>query len=129
MTQTELTPTASLTGKWNPYPAYKDSGVEWLGEIPTHWEVKRSDSFLHESREVIDPKALDGISVFHYSIPLIEETGDGRIEDGSIVDSSKLLLRGGELLVLFPTFTLQKEYANTCQHMLNLLLAVISELV
>ncbi|MCY4610309.1 MAG: restriction endonuclease subunit S [Gammaproteobacteria bacterium] len=24
-----------------PYSAYKDSGVEWLGEIPTHWEVKR----------------------------------------------------------------------------------------
>ncbi len=23
-----------------PYPAYKDSGVEWLGKIPEHWEVK-----------------------------------------------------------------------------------------
>jgi len=23
------------------YPAYKDSGVEWLGEVPGHWEVKR----------------------------------------------------------------------------------------
>ena len=23
------------------YPAYKGCGVEWLGEIPTHWEVKR----------------------------------------------------------------------------------------
>lgn len=23
------------------YPAYKDSGVAWLGEIPAHWEVKR----------------------------------------------------------------------------------------
>lgn len=21
------------------YPAYKDSGVEWLGEIPAHWEI------------------------------------------------------------------------------------------
>src|SRR5213076_3055115 len=41
MTQIELTPTAPLTGKWKPYPAYKDSGVEWLGEIPTHWEMKR----------------------------------------------------------------------------------------
>lgn len=27
--------------KWKPYPASKDSGVEWLGEIPAHWEVKR----------------------------------------------------------------------------------------
>jgi type I restriction enzyme, S subunit len=23
------------------YPKYKDSGVEWLGEVPAHWEVKR----------------------------------------------------------------------------------------
>ena len=23
------------------YPAYKDSGVEWLGEVPEHWEVTR----------------------------------------------------------------------------------------
>ena len=23
------------------YPDYKDSGVEWLGEVPAHWEVKR----------------------------------------------------------------------------------------
>lgn len=23
------------------YPAYKDSGVEWLGEVPVHWEVTR----------------------------------------------------------------------------------------
>jgi type I restriction enzyme, S subunit len=41
MTQTELTPTASLTGKWKHYPAYKDSGVEWLGEIPACWKVER----------------------------------------------------------------------------------------
>ena len=27
--------------RFNPYPAYKNSGVEWLGEIPAHWEVKR----------------------------------------------------------------------------------------
>ena len=24
-----------------PYPKYKDSGVEWIGEVPEHWEVKR----------------------------------------------------------------------------------------
>ncbi len=27
--------------KFKPYPAYKDSGVEWLAEIPAHWEVKK----------------------------------------------------------------------------------------
>ncbi len=26
---------------FKPYPKYKDSGVEWLGKIPAHWEAKR----------------------------------------------------------------------------------------
>ena len=24
---------------FRPYPAYKDSGVEWLGNIPAHWNI------------------------------------------------------------------------------------------
>ena len=28
-----------MTKKWQPYPTYKDSGVEWLGAIPEHWKV------------------------------------------------------------------------------------------
>ncbi|PST99480.1 restriction endonuclease subunit S [Photobacterium iliopiscarium] len=29
---------AALSGKYAAYPEYKDSGVEWLGEIPEHWQ-------------------------------------------------------------------------------------------
>lgn len=28
-----------------PYPSYKDSGIEWLGDVPEHWEVKPIKSF------------------------------------------------------------------------------------
>jgi type I restriction enzyme S subunit len=28
--------------RFKPYPAYKDSGVEWLGEIPAHWKAART---------------------------------------------------------------------------------------
>jgi restriction endonuclease S subunit len=28
-------------GRWKRYPAYKDSGVEWLGEVPEHWEQSK----------------------------------------------------------------------------------------
>ncbi len=27
-----------------PYPAYKDSGVPWLGQVPEHWEIRRLGS-------------------------------------------------------------------------------------
>lgn len=29
-----------------PYPAYKPSGVEWLGEVPEHWELKPLKRFV-----------------------------------------------------------------------------------
>ena len=36
----------AVTGKLDvrtgrPYPAYKDSGAEWLGPVPEHWDVRR----------------------------------------------------------------------------------------
>ena len=30
-----------------PYPKYKPSGVEWLGEVPEHWDVKRLKMAVH----------------------------------------------------------------------------------
>ena len=27
--------------RFRPYPEYTDSGVEWLGELPAHWEARR----------------------------------------------------------------------------------------
>ena len=29
------------TSKRTSYPEYKNSGIEWLGDVPAHWEVKR----------------------------------------------------------------------------------------
>ena len=42
----------NLTGELKPYPAMKDSGVEWLGEVPTHWELPRLGALLQERGEV-----------------------------------------------------------------------------
>ena len=39
-----------------PYPSYKDSGVEWLGEVPSHWEVRRARYIFRE----IDRRSSDG---------------------------------------------------------------------
>ncbi|MEY8870274.1 restriction endonuclease subunit S [Meridianimaribacter flavus] len=33
------------------YDSYKDSGVEWLGDIPKHWQVKPGFTILFESKE------------------------------------------------------------------------------
>jgi type I restriction enzyme S subunit len=39
----------AVTKGLNPNAPMKDSGVEWLGEVPAHWEVKRIGSLFSES--------------------------------------------------------------------------------
>ena len=34
----------------NRYESYKDSGVEWLGEIPSHWEIKKLKHLFVEKK-------------------------------------------------------------------------------
>ena len=35
-----------MIAELKPYPAMKDSGVEWLGEVPEHWEVRHLRTVL-----------------------------------------------------------------------------------
>jgi type I restriction enzyme S subunit len=49
---------ADAPGRFKPYPAYKDSGVEWLGKIPAHWDVRRL-RFVTESNPV--PSEVRGL--------------------------------------------------------------------
>ncbi len=39
-----------------PYPAYQDSGVEWLGKVPEHWERRRLKTLLR----VVDRRSSTG---------------------------------------------------------------------
>ncbi|MDT8953489.1 restriction endonuclease subunit S [Aeromonas caviae] len=41
MSEVVATAQQGLTGKYQPYPEYKDSGVEWLGDVPEHWVLSR----------------------------------------------------------------------------------------
>ena len=45
------------------YDSYKDSGVQWLGEIPSHWEVKRFGSYFTERRVKVSDKDYAPLSV------------------------------------------------------------------
>ncbi len=81
------------------YPKYKASGVEWLGDVPEHWEVKRSDSCLSYSRAQLDPSEFKGLEVFHYSIPVVQETGTGQLENGSEIASGKQVIKRRVVLV------------------------------
>ena len=37
--------------KFEKYSSYKDSGIEWLGEIPEHWEVLKIKQLFFEKKK------------------------------------------------------------------------------
>ena len=34
-----------------PYSAYKPSGVDWLGDVPAHWEVRRLRNVVYPDND------------------------------------------------------------------------------
>lgn len=40
-----------MAGRYKAYPAYKDSGVEWLGEIPEGWSLYHGKRIFKSSRQ------------------------------------------------------------------------------
>lgn len=72
------------------YSEYKDSGVKWLGEIPSHWEVKRLGSFFFERREKVSDQDYAPLSVTKQGIfPQLENVA--KTNDG---DNRKLVKTG-----------------------------------
>jgi len=45
------------------YPEYKDSGVEWLGEVPVHWEIAPFFSKFTERSESNCPVPDDNLDI------------------------------------------------------------------
>ena len=101
----------AVTKGLNPNVSMKDSGVEWLGQVPEHWIVK---SYRHASRIYRgkfghrprnDPAFYDG------EYPFIQ-TGDVARADKYITEYSQTLNeKGKEVSQLFPKGTLMMAIA------------------
>lgn len=42
------------------YPTYKESGTEWLAEVPEHWDVQRLKRICHVFPSNVDKKSVEG---------------------------------------------------------------------
>ena len=70
--------------RYQAYPEYKDSGAEWLGQLPSHWGAKRLGQFFDERREKVSDEDYPALSVTMQGIvPQLEtaaktDAGDNR---------------------------------------------------
>lgn len=52
--------TATGASTIQPYPAYKPSGIEWLGDIPAHWDIRRLRNLVDMRVSNVDKHVKDG---------------------------------------------------------------------
>jgi type I restriction enzyme S subunit len=90
------------------YPAYKDSGVEWLGEVPEHWEVKKLKNIASfagggtPSRENLDfwGGPIPWVSPKDMKAEKITQAEEGITQEGLDGSPSSLIAPGHVLLVV-----------------------------
>lgn len=80
--------------KYQKYTEYKDSGVEWLGKIPSHWNLKR---FKHHFRSAMGETILGSDLIDDGKIPVYSAT-EGNHFFG-YVDASSVLLEKGDIVI------------------------------
>ena len=88
--------------RFKPYPAYKDSGVEWLGQLPSHWSLRKWRYCCHVTQGQVPPdddRYRDRIMIAPNHI----ESGTGRIlftetADEQGATSGKYMVKPGDII-------------------------------
>ena len=88
------------------YPEYKESGVEWIGDIPAHWEVKRlkyvaeilpSNVDKHIYPDEIQIRLCNYTDVYYNDYITVDTV----LQKGSCKESefAKFVLRKGDVII------------------------------
>ena len=89
--------------RFEPYPAYKDSGVEWLGEIPAHWRLKRLKYFSSINDEALGEDTDPDLEVSYVDIGSVDAI-EGIVEKERFVfanapSRARRVVRHGDIIV------------------------------
>lgn len=92
--------------RYKPYPSYKDSGVEWIGQIPEHWTVSAvKREFDAQLGKMLQPEARDHEDVlvpYHKAVSVQwENVSEDAPEKmwASSADKQKFGIKKGDLLI------------------------------
>ena len=73
-----LPPEAAQAAGMEPNPEVKDSGVDWLGQIPRHWEIEKFSREVHIAEGQVDPE-IEPFASMYLIAPNHIESGTGRL--------------------------------------------------
>jgi len=65
----------AVTKGLDPNVKMKDSGIEWIGEIPEHWEVKKVKYVASINRKTLSENTPDDFEIDYIDIGAVDSTG------------------------------------------------------
>lgn len=85
------------------YDTYKESGIEWIGEIPSHWEVKRLKYLVSINDDVLSEKTNEDFEIEYVDISSVESNvGITKTETYTFKDApsrARRLVNDGDIIV------------------------------
>lgn len=73
--------TLKLTKKYEKYPEYKDSGVEWLDNIPMEWSVEKLKHVSIMNSKTLREDTPSDFKFKYFDIGSVDSQSDAKIED------------------------------------------------
>lgn len=80
------------------YNEYKDSGVQWLGEIPSHWKMKRLASMFVGEVEINKKYRIKRAFKFNYG-DLVPKNEIGDLEEYKNIYTKYPLIKKGDIII------------------------------
>lgn len=82
------------------YPKYKDSGVEWLGEVPEHWQLVSCRGIVHERTDRNEGTACVNYLSLMANVGIIPYAEKGDVGNKKPEDLSKCkLVKKGDFVI------------------------------
>lgn len=70
----------AVTKGLNPNAPMRDAGVEWLGEVPAHWEIQKFKHMFEIRKRIAGELGYDVLSITQKGIKIKDiESGDGQL--------------------------------------------------
>lgn len=88
--------------KYHPYPEYKNSGVEWIGDIPTDWDMWKIGHVCPYIASGTTPRSDDLNNIYYGGNILWVTTSE--LREGYIIDTHKKVTK--KAVIDFPTLRL-----------------------
>ena len=97
------TASVAATGRYRPYPVYKNSGVEWLREIPAHWDVKRLKHVATWNDEVLPDWTGSNLELTYVDIGGVDArdgiVGKEHLTFGAAPSRARRIVRDGDVII------------------------------